>query len=293
MNPFKYPFKWLLKDVPLATRNEITPKLGFALVVLLALVWLIPFLWMVVATLRPPSDGINGMAELMPSLRPTLDNIRDAWEIGDFPRYALNTTIICTGILLVQFVTVTLAGFAFARLEFAGKALIFYLFLLQLMLVPVLLIVPNLTLVAKLGLYDTLTGVMMPFFASAFGTFLMRQAFEAIPTELEDAALIDGAGVFARIRHIYVPLSLPSFSAFAIVSVTSHWNDFLWPLMVINSPDKRPLTIGLSVFTQTAEGTQAWGTIAAGTLIVIAPLLVTFLIFQKRFISSFVTSGIK
>jgi sn-glycerol 3-phosphate transport system permease protein len=283
----------LLEDAPLATRGEITPKLGFALVVLLALVWLIPFLWMVVASLRPPSDGINAMAVLIPSLSPTLDNIRDAWEIGDFPRYFLNTTIICTGILLVQFVTVTLAGFAFARLSFAGKSLIFYLFLMQLMLVPVLLIVPNLTLVAKLGLYDTLTGVMLPFFASAFGTFLMRQAFEAIPAELEDAALIDGAGLFQRIRHIYVPLSLPSFSAFAIVSVTGHWNDFLWPLMVINSPDKRPLTIGLSVFTTTAEGTQAWGTIAAGTLMVIAPLLVTFLIFQKRFISSFVTSGIK
>jgi sn-glycerol 3-phosphate transport system permease protein len=283
----------MFKDGPLATRAEITPKLGFVLVVLLALVWLIPFLWMVVAALRPPSDGINAMAALLPSLSPTLDNIRDAWEIGDFPRYFLNTTIICTGILLVQFVTVTLAGFAFARLAFAGKALIFYLFLMQLMLVPVLLIVPNLTLVAKLGLYDTLTGVMLPFFASAFGTFLMRQAFEAIPSELEDAALIDGAGVLQRIRHIYVPLSLPSFSAFAIVSVTSHWNDFLWPLMVIDSPDKRPLTVGLSVFTTTAEGTQAWGTIAAGTLMVIAPLLVTFLIFQKRFISSFMTSGIK
>ena len=283
----------LFKDAPLATRGEITPKLGFALTVLLAIIWLIPFLWMGVATLRPASDGINAMAELMPSLKPTLDNVRDAWEIGDFPRYALNTTIICTGILLVQLVTITLAGFAFARLEFAGKTLIFYLFLMQLMLVPVLLIVPNLSLVAQLGLYDTLTGVMMPFFASAFGTFLMRQAFEAIPTELEDAALIDGASLFQRIRHIYVPLSMPSFSAFAIISVTSHWNDFLWPLMVINSPDKRPLTVGLSVFTATAEGTQAWGTIAAGTLMVIAPLLVTFLIFQKRFISSFVTSGIK
>jgi len=274
----------LYKDAPLATRNEITPKLGFALTVLLALAWL---------TLRPASDGINLMAELMPSLKPTLDNIRDAWEIGDFPRYFLNTTIICTGILLVQFVTITLAGFAFARLDFAGKTPIFYLFLMQLMLVPVLLIVPNLSLVVQLGLYDTLAGVMMPFFASAFGTFLMRQAFEAIPTELEDAALIDGASLIQRIRHIYVPLSIPSFSAFAIISVTSHWNDFLWPLMVINSPDKRPLTVGLSVFTKTAEGTQAWGTIAAGTLMVIAPLLITFLVFQKRFISSFVTSGIK
>src|SRR5262249_55063128 len=183
-------FKHLFKDVPLATRGEITPKLGFALVVLLALVWLIPFLWMVVATLRPASDGINAMAELMPSLKPTLDNIRDAWEIGDFPRFSLNPAIICTGILLVQFVTVTLAGFAFARLTFAGKTLIFYLFLLQLMLVPVVLIVPNLTLVAKLGLYDTLAGVMMPFFASV--------------------------------------LSLPSFSSFAIASVTRPWDCFLW-----------------------------------------------------------------
>src|SRR4051794_36285772 len=125
----------LFKESPLATRHEITPKLGFALTVLLATVWLIPFLWMGVATLRPASDGINLMAELMPSLKPTLDNIRDAWEIGDFPRYTLNTIIICTGILLVQVFTITLAGFAFARLDFAGKTLIFYLFLMQLMLV--------------------------------------------------------------------------------------------------------------------------------------------------------------
>ena len=281
----------LFGNGPLATRNEITPKLGFALVVLLALVWLIPFLWMLVASLRPPSDGINAMAVLVPSLSPTLDNISDAWTISDFPRYFLNTIIICTGILLVQFVTVTLAGFAFARLSFKGKTLIFYLFLMQLMLVPVLLIVPNLTLVAKLGLYDTLTGVMLPFFASAFGTFLMRQAFE--PSELEDAALIDGAGVFQRIRHIYVPLSLPSFTAFAIVSVTSHWNDFLWPLMVINSPDRRPLTVGLAMFTLGAEGAQAWGVTAAGTLLVVAPLLIGFLLFQRRFVNNFMASGLK
>ena len=144
-------FDRLFRDAPLATRNEITPKLGFVLTMLLAIVWLIPFLWMGVATLRPASDGINTMAELIPSLKPTLDNVRDAWEIGDFPRYTLNTTIICAGILLVQLVTITLAGFAFARLDFPGKTLIFYLFLMQLMLVPVLLIVPNLSLVAQLG----------------------------------------------------------------------------------------------------------------------------------------------
>ena len=283
----------LYKDAPLATRNEITPKVGFLLTILLALAWLIPFLWMGVATLRPASDGINLMAELMPSLKPTLANIRDAWEIGDFPRYFLNTTIICTGILVVQFVTITLAGFAFARLDFAGKTPIFYLFLMQLMLVPVLLIVPNLSLVAQFGLYDTLAGVMMPFFASAFGTFLMRQSFRTIPRDLEDAALVDGARWWELIAHVYAPLAKPAIIAFAIVSVTAHWNEFLWPLMVINSPDNRPLTVGLAMFTLGAEGAQAWGVSAAGTLLVVAPLLVGFALFQRRFVNSFMASGLK
>ena len=192
---------------------------------LLALVWLIPFLWMGVATLRPASDGINLMAELMPSLKPTLDNVKDAWEIGDFPRYPSTPSSSAPASSWCSSSRSRWRALPLPA-SLRRKTLIFYLFLMQLMLVPVLLIVPNLSLVAQLGLYDTLTGVMMPFFASAFGTFLMRQAFEAIPTELEDAALIDGAGLLQRIRHIYVPLSMPSFSAFAIISVTSHWNDF-------------------------------------------------------------------
>jgi ABC-type sugar transport system permease subunit len=119
-------------------------------------------------------------------------------------------------------------GYAFARIDFPGRTLCFYLFLLQLMLAPVVLIVPNLATIARLGLYDSLLGVMAPYFASAFGTFLMRQAFLAIPRELEDAALIDGASVWQRIGFIYLPLAKPSLIAFSIVSVTSHWNEFLW-----------------------------------------------------------------
>ena len=161
------------------------------------------------------------------------------------------------------------------------------------MLVPIVLLVPNLRTVAQLGLYDTLLGVMAPYFATAFGTFLMRQAFQSIPRELEDAALIDGARWWQLIRHIYLPLAKPALIAFSIVSVTAHWNEFLWPLMVINSPDNRPLTVGLATFTRGAEGAQAWGVIAAGTFIVIAPLLVGFALFQRRFVNSFMTSGIK
>ena len=283
----------VLRAVPLATRREITPKLGYLMVVAGAALWLVPLLWMLVASVRPQAFGGPGMASLLPDAIPTSRNFVEAWESADFPRYYLNTLIITFGILAVQLVTITLAGYAFARMVFPGKQTFFYLFLLQLMLVPVVLIVPNLTMVARLGLYDTLAGVMAPYFASAFGTFLMRQAFEAIPRELEDAALVDGASVLQRIRHVYVPLSLPAFLAFAIVSVTAHWNEFLWPLMVINSPDKRPLTVGLAAFTRGQEGAQAWGVIAAGTLLVVAPLLLGFLLFQRRFVNSFVTSGIK
>ena len=117
---------------------------------------------------------------------------------------------------------------------------------------------------------------MAPYFASAFGTFLMRQAFQSIPRELEEAALMDGASWWQLIRYIYLPMAKPGLIAFAIVSVTAHWNEFLWPLMVINSPENRPLTVGLATFTRGAEGAQAWGVIAAGTFIVIAPLLVGF-----------------
>ena len=280
-------------EMPLATRREVLPKLGYAIVLAGAGLWLVPFLWMLVASVRPQAFGGPGMASLLPDAAPTLGNFIEAWASADFPRYYLNTLTITSGILAVQLVTITLAGYAFARLAFPGKQALFYLFLLQLMLVPVVLIVPNLAMVARLGLYDTLAGVMAPYFASAFGTFLMRQTFEAIPRELEDAALVDGASVLQRIRHVYVPLSLPAFLAFAIVSVTAHWNEFLWPLMVINSPDKRPLTVGLAAFTRGQEGAQAWGVIAAGTLLVIAPLLIGFLLFQKRFVNSFVTSGIK
>jgi sn-glycerol 3-phosphate transport system permease protein len=121
----------------------------------------------------------------------------------------------------------------------------------------------------------------------------MRQTFRAIPAELEEAALVDGARWYHLIWHVYLPLAKPALLAFAIVSVTAHWNEFLWPLMVINSPDSRPLTVGLAVFTRGAEGAQAWGLIAAGTFLVFAPLLIGFAVFQRRFVNSFVSSGLK
>ncbi|AWB20727.1 carbohydrate ABC transporter permease [Methylobacterium currus] len=271
--------------------REVTPRIARMVVAGLALVWAVPFWWMLVAAFRPAGSAAD--ASLLPSPTPTLANFAEAWASADFPLYFLNSAVICAGILAVQLVTASLAGYVFARLEFPGRGVLFGLFLVQLMLVPVVLLVPNLKTIAALGLYDTLPGVMAPYCATAFGTFLMRQSFREVPRELEDAAMIDGAGWWARIRLIYLPLTKPALVAFSIVSVTSHWNEFLWPLMVINSPDRRPLTLGLASFTLSAEGMQAWGLIAAGTFLVSLPLLAAFLIFQRRFVNSFLASGIK
>lgn len=273
--------------------REAAPRIGRWVTILLVALWAVPFAWMLVAVFRPSGLGGAGMASLVPDYVPTLGHFVEAWDSADFAIYYVNTILICGGILVVQVATSALAGYAFARLVFPFRTFFFYAFLIQLMLVPIVLLVPNLQTVAKLGLYDTLLGVMAPYFASAFGTFLLRQSFREIPPELEEAALIDGARWHELLRHVYLPLIRPTIVAFAIVSVTTHWNEFLWPLMVINSPDKRPLTVGLATFTMGAEGTQAWGVIAAGTILVIAPLVLAFALFQRSFVNSFIASGIK
>ena len=273
--------------------REIAPRIGRGAAIVLVAFWAVPFVWMLVAVFRPSGTDGAGMASLVPDYAPTLDHFVEAWSSADFVIYYVNTVVICAGILVVQVVTSALAGYAFARLAFPLRTFFFYAFLIQLMLVPIVLLVPNLQTVAKLGLYDTLLGVMAPYFASAFGTFLLRQSFREIPAELEEAALIDGARWHELLRHVYLPLIRPTIVAFAIVSVTTHWNEFLWPLMVINSPDKRPLTVGLATFTMGAEGTQAWGVIAAGMILVIAPLVIAFALFQRSFVNSFIASGIK
>ncbi|HUC67156.1 MAG TPA: carbohydrate ABC transporter permease [Stellaceae bacterium] len=256
-----------------------------------ALLWAVPFAWMAVASLRPgiPAD----IASLTPAGPFGLGNFVEAWKSGSFPLWYLNTLIMCGGILLVQLVTISMAGYAFARLRFPGRDLLFSAFLLQLLLIPPLLIVPNLATLVSLHLYDTLLGIMAPYFASAFGVFLMRQTFRAIPRDYEEAAMLDGASIAALIRHVLLPLARPGLVAFAIVSLTAHWNEFLWPLMAVSSPKNQVLTVGLASFASGAEAGSAWGIVAAGTFLVAAPLLILFLIFQRRFVSSFVLSGIK
>ena len=281
-----------MKADPRRARRNTTGLAAAILLAASAFIWMTPFLWMLVAAFRPDQTG-GDVASLWPSPQSGFGNFVEAWTSGHFPLWYLNTVLLCGGILIVQLVTITMAGYAFARLDFPGRQLCFYLFLLQLMLVPPVLIVPNLVTLSKVGLYDTLVGVMAPYFASAFGIFLMRQTFKTIPRDFEEAALVDGAKPLQILWRILVPMARPGLIAFSIVSVTAHWNEFLWPLMATTSPSNQVLTVGLASFTRGAESASQWGVIAAGTFLVAAPLLIAFILFQRRFVSSFVFTGIK
>ena len=155
------------------------------------------------------------------------------------------------------------------------------------------LLAPNFSTIRELGIFDTRLAVAIPFFGSAFGTFLLRQAFLEVPRDLVDAGVIDGCSWWRLLRHVYLPPSIPTMIAFGLSSVSFHWNAFLWPLIITNSEESRPLTAGLVRFTQLGEIGVQWSLLTAATLMVIAPLFVAFLLFQRRFIQSFMYSGIK
>ena len=222
----------------------------------------------------------------------TLENFAKAWAAAPFARYFVNTIALVTMILAVQLVLCTLAAYAFARFAFAGQAAAFLLVLVQLMIMPDVLIVENYRTMSRLGILDTLAAIGLPYMASAFGIFLLRQTFKTVPKELDEAARVEGAGPLEVLWRVYVPLAKPVYIAYGLVSVSYHWNNFLWPLIVTNSVQSRPLTVGLQVFSSVDQGVD-WSIITAATLMTSGPLLVAFLLFQRQFVQSFMRAGIR
>lgn len=254
----------------------------------LALLWLAPLLFALWAAFHPAGD-LSGMS---PTTPPTLDNFVQAWELAPFPRYFLNTFLLVSTVLAAQLVVGVLAAYGFARFVFPGRDVVFLLVLVQLMIVPEVLIVENYRTMARLGLIDTVAGMGLPYMASAFAIFLLRQTFKSLPRELDDAARVEGCGALAVLWRVYVPLARPTLIAFALVSVSHHWNNFLWPLVVANSTEIRPLTVGLAMFGAPESGVS-WPLISAATVMAVAPLLLAFLVFQRQFVQSFLHAGIK
>lgn len=255
---------------------------------MLGSLWISPLAYALWAAFHPAAY----MAQFDLAAPLIFDNFAKAWVQAPFPRYILNTVTLVTAILAAQLTLGTLAAYGFARFAFPGRNLLFLLVLVQLMIVPDVLIVENYATMARLGLIDTILGIGLPYMASAFGIFLLRQAFKSIPQELDDAARIEGCGAIGLLWRVYVPLARPTLVAYALVSISYHWNNFLWPLIVTNSPEVRPITVGLAIFGAPESGVS-WPLISAATLISVTPLLLAFLIFQRQFVQSFLQAGIK
>jgi sn-glycerol 3-phosphate transport system permease protein len=255
---------------------------------LLAILWLLPLIYAVWTALHPYEFSTR----LSLSAPLTFDNFVQAWNAAPFARYFLNTVILVTLILGCQLVLCTLAAYSFARFEFVGREIAFALVLAQLMIMPDVLIVENYRTMTWLGLVDSIPAIALPYVASAFGIFLLRQAFKTVPRELDDAARVEGAGSMGVLWRVYVPLARPVYLAYGLVSVSYHWNNFLWPLIITNSVEARPLTVGLQVFASTDQGIE-WSVICAATLMTSGPLLVAFLLFQRQFVQSFMRAGIR
>ncbi|OJV10047.1 MAG: ABC transporter permease [Bosea sp. 67-29] len=256
--------------------------------ILLALLWVLPLAYAVWAAFHP-AEYTTRFVLTAPL---TLDNFTRAWAAAPFARYFLNTFILVTMILAFQIVLGTLAAYALARQDFWGRDIAFVLILAQLMIMPDALIVENYRTLAKVNLIDTIPAIALPYIASAFGIFLLRQTFKTVPKELDDAARVEGASPLQVLMRVYVPLAKPTYIAYGLVSVSYHWNNFLWPLLVTNSVESRPLTVGLQVFSSADQGID-WAVICAATLMTSAPLLVGFLLFQRQFVQSFMRAGIK
>ena len=254
----------------------------------LALIWVLPLAYAIWTAVHPAA--YEARFDLFAPL--TLENFIKAWNAAPFGRYFLNTFVLVTVILAGQIVLCTLAAYAFSRYQFPGRSILFGLVLLQLLIMPDILIVENYKAIRFLDLVDTIPAIALPYIASGFGIFLLRQTFMSVPKELEEAAQVEGMSTLGILVKVYMPLAIPTYLAYGLVSVSHHWNNFLWPLIITNSVETRPVTVGLSIFSAIDSGVE-WSVINAATLMTSGPLLLAFLLFQRQFVQSFMRAGIK
>ena len=276
----------------MTAERSLTRRIAAAITWALALIFLLPLVFTVLVSVRPETEPVT-QGSIFFGSEITLSAYEHAFAIAPWSKHYLNSVIFVGGTLFVQFFTVTCAAYAFARLRFFGRNFLLVVILLQLMIPSGVLLVQNFRTINLLGLFDTRLALMLPYWGSAFGMLLLRQAFRETPIELDEAARIDGANLVQVLRHVYIVNAIPAYIAFALVSISSHWNEFLWPFIITRSEDIRPLTVGLNKLIKTTDQGAFYGQLMAGTLIVIAPLVILFLLFQRQFVESFARSGIR
>ena len=271
------------------TAKDIGSLLITLFSICLGAIWLIPLIWLVGTALTETSFHMT----LLPSTPFTFENVKYVWNAIPFAQYYINTLTLVVVTFAIQFFTSTLAGYAMAFYSFPGQALVFVVIFMQIIIPNDVLIIPNFMTLSEMGLIDSKLGVMFPFLGSAMAIFLLRQHFKTVPKAFGEAARIDGANLWQTIWKVYMPCAKPAYMSFAVISVSYHWNNYLWPLIVTKSPTNRTLTVGLAIFAKSKEADMQWANVCAATLVIIAPLLLAFFVMQKQFMNSFVSAGVK
>lgn len=278
-----------LPDDTADTARRRRPSGWHFLLLPLALVMLTPLLWMVVTAVSTNAESRHFPPKLPSSIH--WANFSDVWTGSPFGHWLLNTAIVSVVVVLANLVFCSTAGYAFARLRFRGSGFAFMLLLATLMVPFQVVLIPTLLIVKRFGLIDHLGALIVPNLVTAFGVFMMRQFFVALPPDLEEAGRIDGASRFGVFRKILLPLMGPALATLAILTFLSIWNDFLWPLVAIQSPEHMTMQLGLSTF-QGAHQTD-WPLLMAATLMSQLPVILLFLAGQRVFVRSIASSGIK
>jgi multiple sugar transport system permease protein len=254
-----------------------------------ASIMILPFVWMLSTSLKTSAAVFVYPPQWLPN--PLIwSNYADVVRIMPFLRYILNTAFVAGSVSLLQLVVSSLAAFAFARLRFPGRDRLFLAYLATLMVPGQVTLIPNFLIIKYLGWIDTYQALIIPQVFSAFGTFLLRQFFLTIPRDLEDAGRIDGASAFGIYRRIVLPLSGPALATLGVFTFTAQWNNFLWPLIVINDEQMRTLTVGLQALV--GEFTVQYPLLMAGSVLSLVPMLVVFLLAQRAFVRGIALTGL-
>lgn len=255
-----------------------------------AVIMVFPFIWQALTAFKTFQDSVQVPPVILPDPW-VFTNFAEVFDSMPFAQMFLNSVVLTIGRTVGQVVLCTMAGYAFARIPFKGRNVVFVVFLSVLMVPSQLYLLPQYEIIQSLGWLNTLQALIVPGIFSAFGTFLMRQFFMSMPSELEEAARIDGANPWQTFWRIMVPLAKPGIIALVVFTVLWSWNDLLWPLVVTTDPEKMPLSVGLSQLVG-LHGTD-YPVLMAGALLATLPMLITFMILQKQFIQGIAFSGTK
>ena len=280
----------MISEVAAPRPRGVRTRFIHLVLILSVALMLLPYYLMIVTSLKPLPEVFTYPFKWLPS-RPAWENYVEAWTHAPFGRYFLNSAIISVAETSGVLLTSALAGYAFARMRFVGREALFVLFLGTLMVPGQVQLVPNYITITRLGWLNTYYALIVPWLASVFGIFFMRQFFATIPQELQDAATIDGASHLTFLRRVVVPLSRPAFITVALLTFLGSWNALTWPLIVTNTPEMRPIMVGLLSFSN-EWGTQPRLLMAAATFSVL-PVLLLFFVLQRYFIQGIARAGMK